>query len=44
MGWERANACLMGKLTGKWPDGRPKSRWDFNIKIEHMNKVVRMGG
>jgi hypothetical protein len=32
---ERRGACrdLVGKLEGKRPFGRPKHRWDDNIKI-----------
>jgi hypothetical protein len=30
--WER---ILVGKLEGKRPLGRPRCRWEDNIKMEH---------
>ena len=30
---------LIGKLTGKRPLGRPKRRWDDNIRM-HVKKIV----
>jgi hypothetical protein len=51
MRWERhvagmgkkRNACriLMGNLEGKRPLGKPRRRWEFNIKMEL--KRDRMG-
>jgi hypothetical protein len=33
--WEKRNACkvLAGKPEGKIPLGRPRRRWEYNIKM-----------
>jgi hypothetical protein len=42
---EKRNACivLMGKPEGKRPLGRPRHRWEGNVKICQRNRMSGMG-
>jgi hypothetical protein len=38
--WERCLQCFVGRPKGKKPLGRPRRRWEDNIKIDLREIVI----